>query len=101
MVVVSSLSHVRLFRPHRLGLARLLYPWDFPGKDTGVGQTCDFCIANGFFTTGPPEKQNKNNLHFVLSTISCKVAGTFETLTHEVYLNVFINFEIFLEDLKL
>ena len=24
-------------RPHRLQLTRLLHPWDFPGKSTGVG----------------------------------------------------------------
>lgn len=66
-----------------------------------MGQTGDSCIASGFFTTEPPEKQNKNNLYFALSRISFKVAGIFEKLTHEVSLNVFINFEIFFEDLKL
>ena len=29
-------------RPHELGPTRLLRPWDFPGKDTGVG--CQFSI---------------------------------------------------------
>ena len=27
-------------RPHGLQLIRLLYPWDFPGKSTGVGCHC-------------------------------------------------------------
>ena len=27
-------------RPHRLQPTRLLYPWDFPGKSTGVGCHC-------------------------------------------------------------
>ena len=60
-------------QPHVLQPTRLLCPWDFPGKYTGVG--CHFllqgifpdpeiesvflsspCIASGFFTTIPPRK---------------------------------------------
>ena len=33
---VNSLSRVRLYRPHGLQPTRLLRPWDFPGKSTGV-----------------------------------------------------------------
>ena len=53
--------------PHGLKPTRLPCPWDFPGKNTGVGYhfllqgshpprgwTCISCIANGFFTTEPP-----------------------------------------------
>ena len=36
-VKVKSLSRVRLFAPHGLQPTRLLRPWDFPGKSTGVG----------------------------------------------------------------
>ena len=36
-VTVKSLSHVWLLRPHGLQPTRLLLPWDFPGKSTGVG----------------------------------------------------------------
>ena len=51
--------------PHRLQPARLLCPWDFPGKNTGVAifyskefsqprdQTHVSCIGNGFLTTEP------------------------------------------------
>ena len=39
-VKVKSLSRVRLQRPHGLQPTRLLYPWDFPGKSTGVGCHC-------------------------------------------------------------
>ena len=39
-VKVKSLSHVRLERPHGLEPSRLLCPWDFPGKYTGVGCHC-------------------------------------------------------------
>ena len=35
-------------RPHELWLARLLHPWDFPGKNTGVG--CHFLLQGIFLT---------------------------------------------------
>ena len=35
-------------RPHRLYPARFLYPWDFPGENTGVG--CHF-LLQGIFPT--------------------------------------------------
>ena len=37
-------------RPHRLQRTRLLHPWDFPGKSTGVGCHCPLrplCIHDG------------------------------------------------------
>ena len=34
---VKSLSRVRLLATHGLQPTRLLHPWDFPGKSTGVG----------------------------------------------------------------
>ena len=39
-VKVKSLSRVRLLQPHGLQPTRLLSPWDFPGKSTGVGCHC-------------------------------------------------------------
>ena len=36
-VKVKSLSCVQLLWPHGLQPTRLLRPWDFPGKSTGVG----------------------------------------------------------------
>ena len=39
-VKVKSLSHVWLFATHGLQPTRLLHPWDFPGKSTGVGCQC-------------------------------------------------------------
>ena len=39
-VKVKSLSHVRLERSHGLQPTRLLHPWDFPDKRTGVGCHC-------------------------------------------------------------
>ena len=35
--VFSLFSHARLFAPYALQLARLLCPWDSPGKNTRVG----------------------------------------------------------------
>ena len=35
--VLSHFSYLQLLRPHGVHPARLLCPWDFPGKDTGVG----------------------------------------------------------------
>ena len=34
---VQSLSRVRLLATHGLQPTRLLHPWDFPGKGTGMG----------------------------------------------------------------
>ena len=39
-VKVKSLSRVRLLVPHGLRPTRVLHPWDFPGKSTGVGCHC-------------------------------------------------------------
>ena len=47
-VVVLSLNHIQLLQFHRLQPTRLLCPWDFPGKNTGVG--CDF-LLQGIFPT--------------------------------------------------
>ena len=44
-------------RPHGLQPTRLLCPWDFPGKDTGVG--CHFLLQGIFLTQG----QNPGLLH--------------------------------------
>ena len=56
-------------RPHGLWSTRLLCPWDFPGKNTGVGcnallqgiflnQRLNLCLLHGrqFFTIEPPGK---------------------------------------------
>ena len=48
VALVQSLSCVQLLRPHGQEPARLFYPWDFPGKNTGVG--CHF-LLQGIFPT--------------------------------------------------
>ena len=45
LLLLSHFSRVRLcatpqMRPHRRQPTRLLHPWDFPGKSTGVGCHC-------------------------------------------------------------
>ena len=46
VVVVQSLSCIRLLQPHGLQLARLLCPWDSTGKNTEVG--CHFLLQGIF-----------------------------------------------------
>ena len=48
IVVVQSPSCVRFLRSHGLQPARLLCPWDSPGKNTGVG--CCFFLQEIFLT---------------------------------------------------
>jgi len=45
-------------QPHRLLPTSLLYPWDFPGKNTGVG--CHFLLQGIFLTQG----SNSHLLHW-------------------------------------
>ena len=45
-MVVQLLSCVQLLRPHGLWPARLLCPWDSPGKHVGVG--CHFLLQGIF-----------------------------------------------------
>ena len=48
---VKSLSCVRLFAtPWTVACTRLLHPWDFLGKNTGVG--CHFLLQGIFPTQG-------------------------------------------------
>ena len=61
-VKVKSLSHVRLERPHGLQPTRLLRPWDFLGKSTGVG-----CHCLLLFTKNGNEKIFTILFHYLLS----------------------------------
>ena len=38
------------YRPHGLQPTRLLHPWDFPGKSTGVGCHCLLCFSRAHGT---------------------------------------------------
>ena len=59
-VRAQSLSRVQLLRPHGLRPSRLLCPWNFPGKNTGVG-----CHS---FSRGSscPRVQTPSLLHLLL-----------------------------------
>ena len=64
--------------------ARLLRPWDFPGKNAGVGShfllqgifptqglnPC-LCIAGGFFTAGPPGSPVDSLTTIILISMPC------------------------------
>ena len=54
--------------PHELQLTRLLYAWDSPDKNTGVG--CHFLLQGIFLTQG-------SNLHCL--QVSCIAGGFFTT----------------------
>ena len=56
-VLVTVVSEV--LRPHGLEPTRLLCPWDFPGKNTGVG--CCFLLQGMFLTQG----SNSSILHLL------------------------------------
>ena len=57
IVCAQSLSVVWLFVTSWTVAYRLLCPWDFPGKNTGVG--CHFLLQGIFLTQG-------SNLHLLL-----------------------------------
>ena len=57
VVVVELLSCVQLLWPHGLKPARLLCPWDSPGKNIGVG--CHFLLQEIF----PTQESNLGLLH--------------------------------------
>ena len=46
-------------RPHGLQPTRLLHPWDFPGKNTGVGCHCLLWLSSLDGYNWKDEKQNK------------------------------------------
>ena len=50
LVKVKSLSRVQTLQPCGLKPTRLFHPWDFPGKNTGVG--CHFLLQEIFLTQG-------------------------------------------------
>ena len=56
-------SYPILFVTHRLWPGRLLCPWDFPGKNTGVG--CHFLLQGIFLTQG----LNSHLLHWWVDSL--------------------------------
>ena len=62
--VVSSTS-----RPHGLQSTRLLHPWDFPGKSTGVGCHCLLRIFILVPLKEPPSSATSSALGFILNQV--------------------------------
>ena len=63
--MVLSLSRVRFLQCHGLQPARLLFPWDFPGKNPGVG--CHFLLQGifpiqGLNPPGEPDDELQDSL---------------------------------------
>ena len=56
-------------RPHRLPPAGLLYPWDVPGKNIGVG--CHF-LFQGIFLT---QESNLHLLHWQVDSFPLGAPG--------------------------
>ena len=93
-VCAHLLSCVRLLQPQRLQPARLLCPWDFPGKNTQV--SCHFLLQGIFPTQG----SNPHLLHWQVDSLplrhpgSCKkyiVKRYFEILTDQMMESVLGN----------
>ena len=59
-LVVSNLVVSNSSRPHRLQPTRLLRPWDFPGKSTGMG--CHCLLPHGLYRPWNSPVQNTEDL---------------------------------------
>ena len=64
-VKVKSLSCLTQ-RPHGLQPTRLLYPWDFPGKSTGVGCHCLLLPVVGHLLLSMNFRYHSSSLFFTL-----------------------------------
>ena len=67
-------SHLWLLRPRGLYPSRLLSPWDFPGKNTGVG--CHFLFQEIFLTQG----SNLGLLHWQVDSLPTELLGRSMTI---------------------
>ena len=86
-------------RPHGLQPTRLLHPWDFPGKSTGVGCHCLLPTEDRYTLFHPSAGVNLALLHLVdLSPyftfhfsffLSVSIYCACNTSQHEKYLNFF------------
>ena len=70
--VCESPSHDRLLQPHGLKPARLLCPWDSPGKKTGVG--CHFLLPSPGF--------NPRLLHWQADCLPLSHPGSLKMATY-------------------
>ena len=78
LAISASPSHVHSvlsdsLRPHGLQPAKLLCPWDFPGKNTRMG--CRF-IIQGIFLTQGSNPSLLNLLHWRVDTLPLSHLGS-------------------------
>ena len=71
-VFMHAKSSPTLLRPYGLYPTRLLCPWDFPGKNTGVG--CHFLLQGIFLTQG----SNLRLLHWQAASLPLSHQGSHE-----------------------
>ena len=69
-VCAQMFSHGSSLGPDGLWPARLLCPWDFPGKNTGVG--CHFLLQGTFPTQG----SNLHLLHWQMDSLPLRHLGS-------------------------
>ena len=69
-VCAQSLAMSNSLQPHGLHPARLLCPWDIPGKDTGLG--CHFFLQ-GMFQT---QRLNLCPLHWQMNSLPLSYLGS-------------------------
>ena len=67
---VSKL-YLTLLRPHGLQPAKLFCPWDFPGKNTGLGCHCHFLLQGIFLT----QRSNSRLLHWKADSLQLNQGG--------------------------
>ena len=81
-------------RPHGLQPTRLLRPWDFPGKSTGVGCHCLYKITRTYYiSVGPwqpspvflPGKSHRQKSLMAYSLRGCRVGHDWAVSLHSLY----------------
>ena len=78
-VKVKLLSRVQLLATHGLQPTRLLHPWDFPGKNTGMA--CHFLLQWIFLTQGS-NPHFLCLLHWLVDSLLLRHLGSPSTHTH-------------------
>ena len=71
---VVQLLSIQLWQPHRLQPSGSLYPWDFPGKNPGVG--CHFLLQGIFISQG----LNPHLLHWQADSLPLRYLGSLFTV---------------------
>ena len=70
LACMPAQSHHGALQPHGLYPARLLCPWDFPGKNTGLG--CHFLLQGIFSTLGSNPHLLLCLLHWQVDSLSLR-----------------------------